>query len=196
LQIVYATRPKPTGGEGGYGATEASAANVPQPTTTIHQTSTITKVITIYPNSSGSPETGMGGYPTGGAGASSPVVTGEACAPETVTVTEKETVYVTATPASPETSNAPVGSETPSYHSVIPIQSSSGAYYPSAAGSSPVYNSGSTGFMTVTYTSAPSASTIASAAELSTTTSEAATSTDVVTSVIYVTPSPVGYGKQ
>lgn len=116
--------------------------------TTIESTSTVTNVITVYPVDA-TPSAGVStavNYATTTTGSESPAVTSSVsgcCVANTVTVTEKETIYVT------------VGTSSSSSASVMPIQSSTTAFYPtgSAPSESGVAGSSSkcmsTGFITV-----------------------------------------------
>ena len=133
-------------------------------TFTISSTSTLTNFITVYPaGSSGAPGGGYGsgGSPTGSAPAgSAPAVSeagaGETCAPNTVTVTEKEVVTVTVGgDDSGSATGYPTGGSG-SATSVGPIQSSSAPYYPTGSYPASSGVAGSSGFLTKTKPAQPS----------------------------------------
>ncbi|KAI5360069.1 hypothetical protein Slin15195_G119310 [Septoria linicola] len=140
-KTVYASKPtgeatKPTG---------AATTPAGKGYKTYKGTSTVTNYVTVYPKPTGNTENSP--VPTGNT-ENSPVPNGNKpeyeCKPQTVTVTEKETVYVTAPAAT-------------SYKSEAPKKPSSAPYYPTKSAGYPV-SSGvakSTGF--ATYYTKPSA---------------------------------------
>jgi hypothetical protein len=122
-------------------------------TTTYHTTSTTTSYVTVYPVPTSGTETN--GVPTGGAPSG-----GSSCKPSKVTVTEteKETIYVTMTPESPETTKTLTRtSYTTQLHTVTPYQSKS-HYYPNPSSSNvmPIGTGGS--YSSSTYSAMPTSS--------------------------------------
>jgi hypothetical protein len=148
-KTVYMTRP--ASGAGGYGASSVSAEAVTSPTatTTISSTSTFTKIVTVYavPSESGSvyavpSESGsVYAIPSQSGSVVAAAATtgvGECAAPVTVTVTAQETVTVTAgsesyAAVSTFVSTPASGITTPSSSVVLPIESSTPAFYPTGA---------------------------------------------------------------
>ncbi|KAF2833729.1 hypothetical protein CC86DRAFT_14215 [Ophiobolus disseminans] len=128
----------------------------PVGTTTVKSTTTSTKYITVKPTpSAGGP--GKDNYPVGNAGKSSAIKGEDCAAPVTVTVTQKETVTVTAGVPSKATAT-PASGEYPSGKPEVPAggagKPTPSAKYPINNGTNP-YPAGPTGFHTSTKPSYP-----------------------------------------